>query len=181
MKKRYSLEDIPTLKNRALFLDANVLLYIFWPTGSVFFENIYSKIFSKLLQQKNQMYIDFTVISEVINRVIRIEYEKHISEFALSKKEFVFKSFRDSSFGHSALNDIYQIIQKKVLSHFDIIEKGYSLDEISSFLNQDNLDFNDKAIEYLCMENKFIFITNDSDFKDSDMEILTSNNKLINN
>ena len=74
---KYSTHNISAVTDRKIFFDANVLLYIFWPSGSFNWENNYSTAYSILLRQGNELVVDFIVISEVINRAIRLEYEKH--------------------------------------------------------------------------------------------------------
>jgi predicted nucleic acid-binding protein len=115
MAKRYNYSDIAFIANRAVFFDANILLYIFWPTGSPSWEKKYSSIFRKLLTQKDTMVVDFIVISEVVNRAIKTEYEKPLQEKNISRKDLCFKPFRDSRDGPEALHDIYQIVNKKLL------------------------------------------------------------------
>ncbi len=44
MAKFYDSSDIHSLDKRQIFFDANILLYIFWPTGSSW-EKQYSAIF----------------------------------------------------------------------------------------------------------------------------------------
>ena len=67
MAKCYDYSKIESMINRTVFFGANILLYIFWPTGSFSREKEYSSIFKKLLAQKNAMAVDFIVISEEIN------------------------------------------------------------------------------------------------------------------
>ena len=92
MATRYKLHDVNQLQGRNIFVDANVLIYLFWPTARHSFEQNYARVFSCLLRQKNTLFIDFLVISEVINRILRIEHQKIDS----IKK---FKDFRDSQDG----------------------------------------------------------------------------------
>jgi predicted nucleic acid-binding protein len=179
MKKRYKLTDIPTLTGKGMFFDANVLLYIFWPTGKDKFEQEYSKIFGILVREKIQLFIDFLVISEVINSAIRIEYYKFLALSGLDKSQYNFKRYRDSNDGQTTLNEIYQVISKKVTVMFKVIGKEYTIDDIKKFLVLDKIDFNDKAIESLCNEFNLVFVTNDSDFKGSDLDILSSNYNII--
>jgi predicted nucleic acid-binding protein len=180
MKKRFKISDIPSLINKPALFDANVIIYIFWPTGSKDFESKYSSIFAELLKQNTKIYINFIVISEVVNRAIRIEYEKYLLTNNFDKNRYKYKDFRDSLDGQEVVKDVYQVIQKKVVSTFEVIGKIFTKDEIISFLNVDKLDFCDKAIEMLCKENNLVLVTNDSDFINSDLEILTANSKLLN-
>ena len=114
MVKFYNSSEIYCLHTRQIFFDANILLYIFWPMGSRW-EKTYSTIFKQLLEQKNKMAVDFIVISEVVNRAVRIEYEKHLQTNNISRKNLPFKKYRNSRDGQEALNDVYQIV-KKILS-----------------------------------------------------------------
>lgn len=181
MKQRYSSKDISSIKNRQIFFDANVILYIFWPTGKYTWEKHYSSIFGLLIRQNNVLATDFIVISETLNRVIRIEYQKYLYNRNLKNDDYKFKEYRDSSDGKEVLNDIYNIIKTKILTKFSIIGKTFQKSDIETFLTIDSLDFSDKAILSLCKENNCILLTNDKDFAESDIEILTSHPVLLKN
>lgn len=173
MATRYRLQDVAQLIGRDVFLDANILIYLFWPTGQQFFEQNYARVFGNLLRQNNKLCVDFLVISEVINRVIRIEHQK-------INPVQKFKDFRNSQEGQEALKDIYLIIQNNVLSRFDIIGKTFSKQDIENSLIVDELDFVDKATVALCKENALVLLTNDKDFKNTDLDILTGNPVILN-
>jgi len=172
MAFRYKLEDYTKIRERDIFVDANVLIYLFWPTGSHFFERSYAHLFRNLLRQGNKLFVDIFIISEVINRVIRTEHKKNnpASEY---------KEFRKSSIGRRALNDVYIIIKNYVLNHFQVIGKNFNCMEISSFLIVDELDFVDKVIMSVCKENNLVLLTNDADFKNSDLDIISGNPKIF--
>lgn len=171
MAKVYKLQDFQQLKDRSIFIDANVIIYLFWPSAQTDFEQNYARVFSNLLRQKNIMFVDFLVISEVVNRVVRIEHKK----INPTQK---FKDFRNSLQGKKALEDIYTIVKQDILKYFRIIGKNIHRRDIENFLKIDELDFTDKAIESMCKENSFVLLTNDKDFKNSNIEILTANNKI---
>ena len=173
MGTNFRLQDFSLIHDRPIFFDANVLLYIFWPTGSHYFEAHYSKVFSNLLKQKNELYIDFIVLSEVINRVIKIEHSNY-------DKSLKYKKFRDSQEGKDALSDIYLIIKNDILTTFKITGKVLNESEIDGFLVVDILDVNDKFIVELCKENSFVLLTNDKDFKNCDIDVLTGNPAILN-
>lgn len=179
MAKRYNYSEIASMTNRPVFFDANILLYIFWPTGSLSWEKKYSSIFKKLLTQKNTMVVDFIVISEVVNRAIKTEYEKHLQEKNISGKDLRFKQFRDSPDGQDALHDIYQVVTKNIVNRFNVTGKVFTESDIKKFLNVDSVDFSDKGIISLCKENGFVLLTNDKDFASADLEILISNPALL--
>jgi len=179
MPIRYSLNQINLIKNRNVFFDANVLIYIFWPTGSYKWEEEYSKAFGSLLKQHNNFYTHFLIISEVINRIYRIEYKKHLHKENLKEEQFTFKDYRNSIEGTKTLEDIYSII-KDVLSNFLVIEKSFNKIEIENFLIVETIDFIDKAILKICLENNFILFTNDKDYKNFNVDILSSNPAFFN-
>lgn len=178
MAKRYSSSDIHNLSQRSVFFDANVLLYIFWPTGSRW-ERQYSSIFRHLLHQKNRVVVDFLVISEVVNRAVKTEYNKYLQENNVTGNELRYKEFRDKTEGHEVLRDIFYVIDKNILSSFDVAGKVFSKSDITGFLNVDTLDFVDKGIEAICRDNNYVLLTNDRDYINSEVEILSSHPDLL--
>ena len=181
MANKYSTQDIAVLQSRKVFFDANVLIYINWPSGSYYWEGLYSKIFGRLRHQQNELLVDFIVISEVINRAIRLEYEKYLGANGILKNNLSFKKYRDSPEGQSALSDIYLIVKTNILDRFTIIGKSFTKAEIQSFLTLDPLDFGDKGILLTCQENGCVLLTNDIDFKTSNIDILTANLAILRN
>ena len=173
MASNYRLEDFPQLADRNIFVDANVLIYLFWPTGQYSYEKNYARIFRNLLRQGNKLFVDFLVISEVINRVVRIEHQKLNSTLK-------FKDFRNSQDGKDALEDIYVIVKENILNHFIVLGKFFEKETIESMLVVDELDFVDKATVSLCAENCLVLLTNDKDFKYCGLDILTGNPHILN-
>ena len=173
MATKYRLQDVAQLNGRDVFLDANVLIYLFWPTGQHSFEQNYARVFSNLLRQGNNLFIDFLMISEVINRILRIEHKK-------INPAQNFKDFRNSQDGKNALNDIYITVKNDILKRFNVVGKVFDSQDIENFLIVDELDFVDKATVVLCKENALVLLTNDKDFKNVDLDILTGNPHILN-
>lgn len=173
MATNYKLQDFSHLSGKDIFVDANVLIYLFWPTGQHSFESNYARVIRNLIRQGNSLYVNFLVISEIVNRVIRIEHQKLNS----SKK---YKEFRNSQEGIDVIRDIYLIVQKEILTHFKIIGKTFNKSDIEGFLFVDQLDFVDKATVSICSENKMVILTNDKDFKNCGLDILTGNPHILN-
>ena len=177
---KYTLQNIPTLQTRKVFFDANVLIYIFWPSGAYHWEGYYSSAFRRLLRQQNELLVDFRVISEIINRAHRLEYDKYIRLNNILKSNLPYKQYRDSADGQSALSDIYLIIETNILTKFIVVGKAITKAEIQSFLTLEPLDFADKAILLTCQENACVLLTNDADYKACNIDILTSNPAILN-
>lgn len=173
MAKRYKQSDIPNFSCRIVFFDANIIIYLFWPVYSKRnWAQKYASIFGKLLANKNKLAVNSFVLSEVINRILRIEWETK------TNKTCDFKSFRDTKDGRQIQNDIFAIIVDKVLSSFSVIDRRLTADDIKKFLTVDALDFTDKIICDVCRTHNMILLTNDADFTNADVDILSANPKL---
>ena len=174
MANTYKIKDVEQISKRSLFIDANILIYLFFPTNNQKWENQYATIYKKLLLQGNDIYVDFITISEVINRTFRIEYKKQAIE------DLNYKNFRNSDIGKEKLQEIFLIVKETILTNFKIINKSFNLTEIEKILIVDEMDMGDKSILLICEENNFVLLTNDSDFKNTNIDILTANNRLLN-
>lgn len=173
MRMRYTASSIPSLQGRTFFFDANSLIHIFWPTSPDSQEaDDYGSILAILIKNKATLAINEIVISEIINRILRLEFNK------TNMPKNKFKEFRDSTEGQSVQEDIHTIIKNRILNRFQIISEIYSKDEVDSLLSVSKLDFNDKIIELLCKKKGMILLTHDHDFSASDVDILSSNKKF---
>ncbi|WP_215905117.1 PIN domain-containing protein [Treponema pectinovorum] len=174
MKMRYTSSSIPSLKDRTFFFDANSLIYIFWPTSPDSQIAIdYGAILATLIKNNSVLAINEIVISEIINRIFRIEFNK------TRLPDDKFKEYRDSPEGKSVQEDIYNIIRNRILNKFQIINELLSKEDVVSMLEVSKLDFNDKIIELLCKKNSMILLTHDYDFSESEVDILSSNKKIV--
>jgi len=180
MSHKYSLDTLIDIENRKIFFDANVLIYIFWSSGSQKWEAQYSSIFRNLLLNDYEMCVDFMVISEIINKMHRIDYRNYIKNNNLDVEDFNYKTYRTSQPGIASLLDIYLVVKDEILEKFTVIGKNYSKEDILSLFATDCLDFNDRAILMECKENDCVLLTNDRDFKNCDIDILTTNPRLLN-
>lgn len=177
MATKYRLQDFSQVINRDIFVDANVVIYLFWSTGQHTFEDNYAKVFSNLREQKNRLFIDFLIISEVINRMLRNEWKRWQRIAPSPSTEF--KDFRNSPDGSKTLYGIYTIFQNEILKCFEVVESSFSKTEIEKYFTLDELDMIDKGIVTTCKKYNFILLTNDKDFKNSDIDILSSNPKIL--
>jgi len=171
MADRYKLGDIPKLSDRKFFVDANVLIHLFWSTGNMRWETEYATVYSSLLKS-NKLFVDFLVIAEVINKMLKTEYEKKY-------KAIKYKQFRDSANGQQVLSDIYLIVENQILTNFNVVGNSFSKSDILDFLTIDAFDFLDKGILKTCQDNDFVLLTNDRDFKNANIDILTCNPYIL--
>ena len=170
MRMRYTASSIPSLKDRTVFFDANPLIYIFWSTTPDSKEaNYYGSILATLIKNNVNLAINEVVLSEIINRILRIEFNKT----DLPKEKF--KEFRNSSEGKSVQEDIYKIIKNRILTNFQIVGNSFTGEDFISMLTVTKLDFNDKLIELTCKKKNMLLLTHDLDFSLSDVDILSAN------
>lgn len=181
MCNKYTTKDIGEIDYRDIFFDANILIYLFWATGKEQrnLENKYATIYSEILKKGLSTYVNFIVLSEVVNRTLRISWEEYLDIKSLSKSELTFKKFRNSEKGIKAQEEIATIIKEIIFSNFEVIEDSFSKSDIADFLNIETLDFSDKAILKTCSQHDYILLTHDRDFSDSEIDILTCNNQIL--
>ncbi len=141
-------------------------------------EGQYATLYTRLNNQDNIFVVDYIVVSEFINRAIRIEYDNFLEANDLSKRDLKYKDYRNSQDGQDALADIYLTVTDDILNEFEVVEKSYSKNDLTMMCRVDNLDFSDKAIERICIENQFVLLTNDTDFKDSNTDTLSCHSRL---
>lgn len=176
MKARYGINDIKHINGRPIFFDANIIIYLFWATSSNrSAPKRYSSLFSSLIGQGNPLFLNTHVISEVINRELRVSLEFQNYK---ANGHNDFKAFRDTQDGQKVQEDIFSIVHENILTTFSLTECTINNDELSKLLIVDTLDFTDKLIVDVCKKNDMILLTHDSDFNNSDIEILSANPKL---
>jgi len=173
MAARYRLYELARFAGRTVFFDTNILIYLFWPTGNARCEMDYAKFLSACIKGGIPMALDFLVVSEAANRMLRAEYEKACARMGDLKDKPRFKSFRDSEDGRQAQADIYAVLSK-ILVRFMVIGKAFSADDIAGFLAVDRLDLVDKAIADICRGNDFVLATHDADFAAVDIDIVSA-------
>lgn len=178
MAQCFGLNDISKISNHNFFFDANVLIYLFGNSSNSVWEEQYAKLYKSLINSQN-LFVNFMIISEFINREAKISYHSHLSFYNISKNQLTFKDYRNCPDGIEVLNGIYETVKVDILEKFNIIDESFSKNDIVDFLKIDSLDFNDKAIKNICLKNNYILVTNDSDFINTDLNILTANNIIL--
>ena len=105
--------------NNKIFVDANVLIFLFCPIGNASKSKTdqYSKQLQEFIIDGREMYIDIIILSELINRWLRINLKpKHPKNFKQSLK---------SSKGQKIYKNILDNVKKNVISLFKIVNTSY--------------------------------------------------------
>ncbi len=174
MAARFKPYDAARISGRTVFLDTNILIYLFWPTGDSRWENEYAKFLGACIKRKIPLAVDFLVVSEAANRMLRLEFGKARSSAAPGEGPLDFKAFRDSPGGRQLQSDIFGVLSSR-LGHFKVVGKAFSASDIAGFLTVDRLDLVDKAIVSVCRELDLVLATNDLDFAGTDIDIVSAN------
>lgn len=176
--KAYDLSSYSFSSNELVLVDTNVWLYLFpAPTDpSNRFSTQYSTAFSNLVSAQAQPVLDPIVLSEYLNRYIRIEWEGNY------KTQYPkFKDFRKSS-DFSTIASAAETFAKRILSFCQIHSipaNGLNLNQALADFSTGSVDFNDAILVCICKTLNLKLMTNDSDFQDGGIEVLTTNPKLL--
>ncbi len=133
--------------------------------------------FSRLLQARAQPVVDALVLSEYLNRYVRIEYD------AVWKKAYPrFKDFRQSNDGanflQSAVAEVKQILKNS--SSRDTPLEKIDMPAVLGAVQSGTVDFNDGLLIQNCRLNGWKLLTHDGDMTLGGIDLLTTNKKLLN-
>jgi len=160
-----------------LLIDANVWLSIYGPQAqSDYRSQSYSKALAKILKAKCNIFLDVLILSEFINRYSRLKYN-------LQGYSSGFKSYRQSPFFKPVAKEIADAV-RRILKCCKCIENGFISIDLNNILDDYESkcpDFNDQILAELCRSRSLKFVTNDSDFRDFNITILTANKNMLNN
>lgn len=138
--------------------------------------------------QKPKVVLPTTILSEIINRLLRDirfrefkENPDNIGKIAGVEER---KIYKDVYRNDEQFRIDYGMICYDIKSYHNILE--FVGDEFDTFRIKDilsnpplGLDFNDFIITKIAKKNNFTIITDDADFLVENINILTANNKLI--
>lgn len=161
-----------------ILVDANVWLYLLPPAAQPPppFTRAYSSAFKNLLTAKSQPVVDALILSEYLNRYIRIEYDAYWRGTYPK-----FKDFRQSpdfaTLGADAIADAKQILKLSTPEQSPL--HLVNLPEILNETASGRLDFNDGMLVETCRVRGWKLLTNDADMTLGGIEVLTSNPRLL--
>ena len=176
--KAYDLSSYSFSSDEQVLLDTNIWLYLYPPpiSSSNKFAAQYSKAFKALVSAEAQLVLDPMVLSEYLYRYTRIEFNANYKS-----KYSNFKDFRNSSHFSKFASGV-ETFAKEILSVCQIHSipaNELDLDQALSAFSAGGEDFNDALLVDICKKRNLKLMTNDGDFQDGGIEVLTTNKKLI--
>ncbi|MBN1593810.1 MAG: PIN domain-containing protein [Candidatus Coatesbacteria bacterium] len=172
------IEWINCKKDRRFFIDANIWIYLNGPQVKKDYKTReYSGALKKIRDSHSAIYIDVLVLSEFINRYLRIK----LAEWDSRGVEATLKNFRSSSDYPAVAENIADAV-RGILKVCERIDSGFASVDIDSLIGDfgaKRLDFNDQILAEICRTQDLTMITHDGHFSRCDIKVLTANKHML--
>lgn len=152
------------------FIDANIWLYMYGPIGDYEQKVVdkYSTFFEKIVENGNEIYISSSLISEILNRYLKIAFKIASEEDGI--KDFK-RDFRDNEVYKETIKSIEMIIDEKIIKKcIQVNDEFETYDFNVSYLNN-GMDFNDSLYCHMAISKGLTVLTNDKDFRKSALPV----------
>ena len=161
-------------------LDTNIWLFLYCPIGDHRKGIIkkYSSFYNKLLKAKSTIYITNLILSEFINRYLRIDCD--LKKIPRNKYK---SDYRYSSGFFKTFNIIEKTLKEKILSRVNCLDDEMSHMSFDQILSDSRkTDFNDAYISHLLRGKGINILTDDYDFSKlgRNHKIFTGNRRSLN-
>lgn len=175
--------DVPNCTHQYFVIDANALLYVFYPNSAPNYAYSYSNFVSNLINEGKIIYIPIFVLIEAINVIEKIELELYNKN---NNTNLHMKLFRDNSLERKKVKNNIELFLAQItsISQIKILPQTLNVTPINVFVDkfdQHKLDLFDFYLEDLCCKESYPIITNDADFTKGlqSVDIYTSNPKIL--
>ena len=170
------INDCVVSPNSAYMFDTNVWLYIFGPVAGAgtYRQRVYSRLLSDIISRKAGLFITSLVVSEYINRVLRIGFDNWKVATRNPLADFK-RDYRSTDDYADALADAKLQI-REILNLCNRYPDGFNAVDIDSVLNMmgQSADYNDSYL-VLCCKNRNIKLVS----SDKDLQKISSGIELI--
>lgn len=176
--KAHDVSKYAFSKGEPILIDANVWLYLQPPAAQPppAFAKRYSSALKNILSAGATPVIESIVLSEYLNRYLRLEYDA-----AWRNAYPKFKDFRKSGYfaplAQAAVADAKQIL--KLATPQDTRLPTTDIAAILAETEAGTLDFNDAVLVENCRLNDWKLLTNDGDMTIGGIEVLTTYKPLL--
>jgi len=182
MAERIKLHEINRVGGRDIFFDANIWIYIYGPMAKSrqLAVEKYSKAFSDIVRNRKTICTDTMIMSEFINRYLRICYSNYKTLMDKPSLDFK-KGYRITEDYKQAMKTVYATVKNKIIPIVNITNNSFTNDSFKELLDESNfnLDFNDSHICSTCNEHNMYLLTHDGDFVNEDIDVISFNNKYF--
>lgn len=153
-------------KNDKVFIDTNILIFLFSPdfvSSKKYQIDKYSTIYGKLIENNCELFINSHVVSEFINKCLRIDFEKNFQD---EKRTQDFKiDYRESARYKETLFLVLKQLKKFInvnVSQLDDDFMNFSI--FDEYKDNEKSDFNDLIIAKNIISKDLKLLSDDGDF-----------------
>lgn len=155
-------------KEDKVFVDTNILIFLFSPSSiiksSTYQIQKYSAVFTKLVENKCDLYVNSHVVSEFINRCLRDDFNNN---FNINGDKDYKKDYRGSVEYNTTIKIVLKQLKKFMVTSKHINDDFESFDLSKAYDTTSESDFNDLIIADTVKKNNLKLLTDDNDFKTS--------------
>lgn len=169
-----------------ILCDTNIWLHAFPRQGRSRWTHGNLALIRMMTAGKAVFVIDAFVVSEFVNRFCRMAYEAYCGRCKTDKTLTVYqtyKNFRQSpdftSVAHDAEVYSKQFMKLPRVKFVDTLFSSMRPVSLIEDFGKGNKDWNDMLLAETCRKFNFKLATNDADFAESGIDILTSNMSLL--
>lgn len=177
MSSVYDVSNYQFSKAEKLLIDTNIWLYVHPPfpvSADKRQRKVYSRALKRMLSEESTLLTNVVILSEYLNVFSRKIFH------ARYRREFVnFKQFRDSPWFRKVGRDAVGYV-RSILRICNWSEEATGVtDQILNDFAIGRLDFNDALIRSLCQACDWKLVTDDHDFRDCGIGVITANRRLL--
>jgi predicted nucleic acid-binding protein len=153
-------------KDDKVFIDTNILIFLFSPdfvSSKRHQIDKYSAIYGKLIENNCKLFINSHVVSEFINKCLRIDFEKNFQDKETSK-DFK-RDYRESQRYQDTLSLVLKELKKFISLNVSQLDDEFGIFDIfENYKNNETSDFNDLIIAKIVISNNLKLLSDDGDF-----------------
>lgn len=160
-----------------LLVDTNVWLSVYGPMPFRRKRAVaYSDALAKIKRAGCLVSIDVVIVSEFINQYARMEFNQR-----RDPTDNDFKGYRNSEYFKPIANSIAITVMGMLRNcrRCDSEFPELKLSPMFASFAEGGIDFNDQVIAEICKNNGYTLLTDDGDFNDPDIAVLTANGQLL--
>ena len=147
--------------------DTNVWLYIFGPVAGAgtYRQRMYSRLLSDIMSRKAGLFITSLVVSEYINRVLRIGFDNWKETTGNPRADFK-RDYRNTEDYSEVLSDAKLQI-REILNLCNRYPDNFNAIDIESVLNMmgQSADYNDAYLVHCCKNRNIKLVSSDRDLQ----------------
>ncbi|MCA1334218.1 type II toxin-antitoxin system VapC family toxin [Pseudooceanicola marinus] len=177
MARVYDAGSECAFESREILFDTNVWISIYGNDPSRE-RAVYSNFYASALSKGNTIVTCANVISELFNRMCKIEYELLFG----GGEYHLLKSRRKSDEDYLERVESVRDTCLSILEDCELIVDTNDVEAIELQLNEAAkglLDFTDAALVASCLSNDLIFVSHDRDFVHVDFDLVSANPRVL--